>query len=101
MIVTVETLLNVADRYMALAGIDEEKTLSYRVFGDSKKLTALRGTADITLSRCNAAMTWFAAQWPGEHDMPNELRPYAALASNPMNEFPHDNPPEDRASDAA
>lgn len=91
MIVTIAALLSVSDRYMALAGIGEEKTLSYRVFGDSKKLTALRDGSDITLTRFNAAMGWFAAQWPDDHP-PEELRPY--LPTNPNSESSHAQPSE-------
>lgn len=61
---TVETLLAIADAYKRAAGIDHDRTVSHRVFGDSKKLTALRSGADITLRRFNDAMSWFEDNWP-------------------------------------
>jgi len=59
----IRQLLKVADAYLGALGL-EDKTLSFRVFGDSKKLAALRNGADITTSRFAAAMLWFAANWP-------------------------------------
>ena len=56
-------LLSVADAYKAALKI-EDTTVSSRVFGDSKKLEALRAGADITLGRFNAALRWFADNWP-------------------------------------
>lgn len=56
-------LLGLADAFIAATSI-KEVTLSHRVFGDSKKLTAIRNGADITVGRFNAAIEWFAANWP-------------------------------------
>jgi hypothetical protein len=56
-------LLALADEYQRVTSA-EDKTLSFRVFGDSKKLSALRGDADITTARFNGAVHWFAANWP-------------------------------------
>lgn len=56
-------LLNLADEYQRVLSV-EDKTLSFRVFGDSKKLAALRTDADITTQRFNAAVRWFAENWP-------------------------------------
>ncbi len=83
-----QTLLNRADEYKMAAGVLEDKTVSHRVFGDSKKLTSLREGGDITVRRFNAAMLWFDQNWP-------------LSANNPNQECSHDNPTEDRASDAA
>lgn len=62
-------LLSVADAYKAALGI-EDTTVSARVFNDSKKLTALRSGADITVGRFNAAMRWFDENWPNDVDRP-------------------------------
>lgn len=71
-------LLSVADAYIAATSI-KEVTLSHRLFGDSKKLTALREGADITVSRFNAAMTWFSDGWPDGAEWPADVpRPEAA-----------------------
>ena len=56
-------LLTLADAFIAATSV-KEVTLSHRVFGDSKKLAAIRGGADITLGRFNAALEWFSANWP-------------------------------------
>ena len=56
-------LLSVTDAYKSALGI-EDTTVSARVFNDSKKLTALRTGADITVGRYNGAMHWFSANWP-------------------------------------
>ena len=62
--IQIETLISRADAYKALVGIVDDTTVSYRVFGDTKKLTALRGGADITVRRFNQAMEWFEKNWP-------------------------------------
>jgi hypothetical protein len=72
---TKDDLLECADLYRALTGV-EEVTLSYRIFGDTKKLRALRDTAGITLDRFNAGMTWFATNWPEGANIPARLKPY-------------------------
>ena len=75
---SVHTLIEIAAAYRAAADVPLETTVSYRVFGDTKKLAQLRGSADITLSRFNAAMTWFAENWPEGHSLPKELAPWVA-----------------------
>lgn len=72
---TKDDLLACADLYRALTGV-EEVTLSYRMFGDTKKLRSLRGPAGITLDRFNAGMTWFATNWPDGADLPERLVPF-------------------------
>lgn len=69
---TKDDLLETADLFRSLTGV-EEVTLSYRMFGDTKKLRALRGDAGITLDRFNAAMAWFATNWPDDADRPERL----------------------------
>lgn len=56
-------LLGIADAYLAVKPIPD-KTLSSRVFGDSKKLAALRAGGDLTTARYLAAIQWFAQNWP-------------------------------------
>lgn len=58
------TLIDRADAYKQLCSIAEDSTVSYRVFGDTKKLTALRNGSDITVRRFNTAMRWFDQNWP-------------------------------------
>lgn len=70
------TLITIASAYLTASDARQESTVSHRVFGDTKKLAALRAGADITLGRFNAAMTWFASNWPEAAEMPDALRPY-------------------------
>lgn len=56
-------LLALADEYQRIDAV-EDKTLSSRIFSDSKKLTALRAKSDITTARFNAAVQWFSDHWP-------------------------------------
>ena len=74
-------LLELADAYQRAVPV-EDKTLSFRVFGDSKKLAALRVDADITTQRFNAAVRWFAANWPDGAEWPDSIdRPQAEAAA--------------------
>ncbi|MGE0845520.1 MAG: hypothetical protein AB7L41_04570 [Flavobacteriaceae bacterium] len=71
-------LLRLADAFIAATAI-KEVTLSHRVFGDSKKIGMLRGGGDITVTRYNAAIDWFAANWPADAAWPAGIaRPEAA-----------------------
>lgn len=74
-------LIIVADAYAHAVGV-EEKTVSSRVFSDSKKLTAMRAGGDITVGRFNAAMVWFSANWPEGANWPKDVeRPAAEHAA--------------------
>lgn len=68
-----EHLTTLADAYGRALTL-EEKTVSSRVFQDSKKLGAIRAGSDITVSRYNSAIEWFSANWPEgavwPHDVP-------------------------------
>jgi hypothetical protein len=73
-------LLSVVDAYVEHVGV-KEITLSHRLFGDSKKVTALREGADITLKRFNAALIWFSVNWPEGAGWPDDVpRPDPALS---------------------
>ena len=65
-------LLTLADAFIAATSV-KEVTLSHRVFGDSKKLAAIRSGADITLGRFNAALEWFSANWPEGAEWPEGI----------------------------
>ncbi|MGR9413132.1 hypothetical protein [Rhizobium leguminosarum] len=69
----IDHLISVADEYGRAAEV-EEKTVSSRVFGDGKKLTAMRSGSDITVGRYNEALIWFSTNWPDgaawPHDVP-------------------------------
>lgn len=63
-------LTKLADAFIAAIPDLKEVTLSHRVFGDSKKLAAIRDGADITVSRFNAAVMWFSENWPEDAEWP-------------------------------
>ena len=79
--INIQHLLDVSDAYKRALGI-EDKTVSNRVFADSKKLTALRSGSDLTTNRFNDALIWFSANWPDNADWPVAVsRPYVEKAA--------------------
>ena len=74
------TLITIADGYKAATGLSLDQTVSHRVFGDSKKLAALRAGAGITVDRFNSALLWFANNWPEGHEMPKSLKGIVAAS---------------------
>lgn len=68
----IEHLITVADEYGRIENV-EEKTVSSRVFSDSKKLGAIRGGSDITVGRYNAALSWFSSHWPEGAEWPHSV----------------------------
>ncbi len=68
--VSIEQLLSVVDAYKTATGVTLDTTVSYRVFGDSKKLGSMRSGADITTRRFNAALEWFSNNWPENSPRP-------------------------------
>ncbi len=64
-------LIRLADAYKVALGVTEDTTVSYRVFGDTKKLAAIRAGADLTTRRYNAAVRWFHDNWPEGHSFPS------------------------------
>lgn len=76
-------LLRLADEYQRIVPV-EDKTLSFRVFGDSKKLTALRSTADITTQRFNDALLWFAEHWPDGAAWPDDIARPEPVEAEPI-----------------
>lgn len=59
----IEDLREIARRYGDAEGL-EPVTVSWRVFGDSKKLSALDAGADIQIRRLERAFQWFSNNWP-------------------------------------
>ena len=59
----IDQLLELSDQYRIATGV-EQSTVSWRVFGDTKKLRALDGGADIQVKRWEQAVRWFADNWP-------------------------------------
>ena len=79
---TIESLLAVADAYKRVSGVEFDRTVSHRVFGDSKKLSALRAGSDITIKRYNAALVWFAENWPEGSEKPPALAGLPEFSKN-------------------
>lgn len=71
----IQNLLQLADAYKIAAQIENDSTVSHRVFGDTKKLSALRAGADITVGRFNAAVLWFRENWPEGKVRPSDINP--------------------------
>lgn len=59
----IEQLLSLCREYGRAAGVDTT-TVSWRVFGDSKKLGAIMEGADIQTRRLERAVRWFSDNWP-------------------------------------
>jgi hypothetical protein len=78
---TIHALLAVADAYKIAASVEHDRTVSHRVFEDSKKLSALRGGAGIDVRRFNNAMVWFLENWPEGHTPPKGLREHVSAIS--------------------
>ena len=75
---TIRSLLSVVDAYKVAAAVSHDRTVSSRVFSDSKKVTALRHGAGIDVRRFNAAMRWFLENWPEGARLPEGLPEYVA-----------------------
>jgi hypothetical protein len=68
----IEHLLILIDGYKNAIGL-QDKTVSSRVFGDSKKVASLRAGGDLTVSRLNAAMRWLSDSWPEGLIWPHDI----------------------------
>lgn len=69
MSITIDNLLHLSDLYAGHEGVDDT-TLSWRVFGDTKKLRAIRAGRDIQVRRCERAMQWLSDHWPADLEWP-------------------------------
>lgn len=68
----IEKLLIVARAYAEAAGVGMS-AVSWRVFGDTKKLRAIEGGADIQIRRFERAMSWFSENWPSDATWPIDV----------------------------
>jgi hypothetical protein len=48
-------------------------TVSWRVFGDTKKLGAIQSGADIQVRRLEKALHWFSDHWPEGAEWPEDV----------------------------
>lgn len=63
MVDAISNIIALADEYGRAEGI-ELSTVSWRVFGDTKKIAALKDGADLQTRRYAKALEWFSANWP-------------------------------------
>lgn len=76
----IDRLLALANAYATAESI-ELSTVSWRVFGDTKKLAALVDGGDIQVKRYERALVWFAENWPDGAQWPKVVsRPRAQAA---------------------
>lgn len=59
----IEQLLAISREYADAEQVSTS-TVSWRVFGDSKKIAAIQGGADIQTRRFERAIQWFSDNWP-------------------------------------
>jgi len=69
----IESLLLVARVYAAATGM-KLHSVSWKVFQDSSKLDAVVKGADLVTRRYEAAMAWFALNWPDHVAWPDDVR---------------------------
>jgi len=60
---SLDHVLRLAKAYGKATGA-ASSTISWRVFGDTKKLDAILAGGDLTTRRHEAAMVWFRDNWP-------------------------------------
>jgi hypothetical protein len=73
----IKRLLTVIDIFLTATKL-AEKTVSFRIFGDSKTITQLRTGADITTGRLEMALTYMSDKWPDDTRWPKIIaRPRA------------------------
>lgn len=65
-------LLSVIDGYLAADPIPE-KTLSFRMFSDSKTIGFLRSGSDITTGRLQLALDYLSERWPKHAKWPKAV----------------------------
>lgn len=67
-----DQLLTIAAEYGRATGL-EPKTVSWRVFGDTKKLEAVSEGGDLSTRRFENAVAWFSANWPDDGVWPDGI----------------------------
>ncbi|MCC0807540.1 hypothetical protein FPV16_15100 [Methylobacterium sp. W2] len=79
----IDRFLLVASAYRQLSGL-KTTALSWRLFGDSKKLGALESGADIQVTRYEKAMQWLSDHWPDPQGWPEGVdRPAKSEVATP------------------
>jgi hypothetical protein len=79
----IQNLLTVAKQYGEAKKIGVS-TVSWRAFGDTKKISAIQSGADIQMRRFEKAMQWFSDNWPEGAQWPEGVeRPEPAKNGEP------------------
>lgn len=74
----IASLLKVVRVYQFATGLGQS-TVSWRVFGDTKKLGALEAGKDIQVTRLEKAVQWLSDNWPEDAVWPDDVdRPISA-----------------------
>lgn len=68
----IDHLLRLCSEYRR-ATDSKVETVSWRVFGDSKKLQALIDGQDIQVKRLEKAIRWLASNWPDGATWPQDI----------------------------
>lgn len=68
----IATLIALARLYAEKEAV-ELTTVSWRLFNDSKKLSALIDGSDIQVRRHEQAMRWLSANWPDGLEWPSDI----------------------------
>ena len=79
----IERFLVIAQAYQEATGL-KETALSWRLFGDSKKLRRLHSGFDIQVTRYEKALQWLSDHWPEPADWPADV-PRPAKGPAPSN----------------
>lgn len=67
----IDQILTLARAYAEAEGV-ELSTVSWRVFGDTKKLRALEAGGDLHTRRATLALEWFRDNWTEQGEWPLE-----------------------------
>lgn len=76
----IDHLLALARAYGEAEGVPL-KTVSWRVFEDTKKLARIEAGSDLHSRRLEKALAWFSANWPDGATWPDGVPRPAVLAS--------------------
>ncbi|WP_145638918.1 hypothetical protein [Neorhizobium alkalisoli] len=68
----ISSFLLIVEIYCEAAGVSES-TLSSRMFNDGKRISQLRGGADIGAKRLEASLKWMSASWPANAIWPHSF----------------------------
>lgn len=72
----IASLILAAEVFREATGL-ERTTVSWRLFGDSKKLDALIAGSDIQVRRYEKALAWLSGNWPEDVNWPEcVVRPH-------------------------